>query len=154
MTAADFEAAGLYDPKAENAAERLELLEFLAARGVTLEQMAEAARAGLLTAVAGDLVLRRGQRYGLAEAAERTGLPEERIRMLSSAVGLPFALERPQISDENLKMFRAFSGAAAVFGEGPVLRLLRVVGASLARIAEAATSLFYVNVEGPMRQRG
>jgi adenylate cyclase len=51
-------------------------------------------------------------------------------------------------------MFGAFSGAAAFFGEGPLLRLLRVVGASLARIAEAAISLFYVNVEGPMRKQG
>jgi hypothetical protein len=38
MTAAEFEAAGLYDPQAPNAPDRLELLEWLAARGVTVEQ--------------------------------------------------------------------------------------------------------------------
>ncbi len=154
MTAADFEAAGLYDPKDANAAERLDLLDFLAARGATLEQMAEAARVGLLTALAGDLVLRRGQSYRLAEVAELTGLSEERVRTLSLAVGLPLAFDRQRLTEDNVQMFRMFSGAAALFGEGPVLRLLRVIGASLARVAEAALSLFYVNVEGPMRKQG
>lgn len=154
MTAADFEAAGLYDPKAANAAERLELLEFLAARGATLEQMTEAARVGLLIALAGDLALKRGQRYRLAEATELTGLSEERIRMLSLAVGLPFTFDRQRLTEENVQMFRMFSGSAGLFGEEPVLRLLRVVGSSLARMAEAALSLFYVNVEGPMRKQG
>jgi class 3 adenylate cyclase len=154
MTAADFEAAGLYDPKAANAAERLELLEFLVARGATLEQMAAAARVGSLTALAADLLLKRGQRHGLAEVATLTGLSEERVRELSLAVGLPFGFDRDRVTDEHVEMFRKFSDAAAFFGEGPVLRLLRVVGASLSRIAEAAISLFYVTVEGPMRKQG
>jgi len=154
MTAADFEAAGLYDPRAANAAERLELLEFLAARGATLEQMVEAARLNLLTALGADLLLKRGQRYGLADVAALTGLSEERVRELSLAVGLPFTFDRDGVTDEHVQMFRMFSGGAAFFGEGPVLRLLRIVGASLARIAEAAISLFYVNVEGPMRKQG
>ena len=154
MTAADFEAAGLYDPKAANAAERLELLEFLAARGASLEQMTNAARVGLLTALAADLLLKRGQRHGLAEVVALTGLSEERVRELSLAVGLPFTFDRDRLTDEHVQMFRTFSGAAAFFGEGPVLRLLRIVGSSLARIAEAAISLFYVTVEGPMRKQG
>src|SRR2546430_15882111 len=39
MTVADFEAAGLYDPAAPGAADRLALLEWLAAPGATLGQM-------------------------------------------------------------------------------------------------------------------
>ena len=42
MTAAEFQAAGLYDPAAPDAPARLELLEWLAAQGVTLADMREA----------------------------------------------------------------------------------------------------------------
>jgi adenylate cyclase len=45
-----------------------------------------------------------------------------------------------------------FSADARLFGEEATLRFARVVGASLARIAEAAVALFLVNVEGPIRE--
>src|SRR5712671_702738 len=62
MTASEFEAAGLYDPRAENAGERLELLDWLVGQGASLEQLVTAHRAGLLMGVASDLVLRPGVR--------------------------------------------------------------------------------------------
>ena len=154
MTATDFEAAGLYDPRAANAAERLELLEWLAARGVTLEEMAQASRSGGLTGVAGDRVLQRGPRYTLAELSERSGLEPAAVRTLSLAVGLPVADDERVFTDEAVEVFGFFTGGARLFGEEPLLRLLRTVGSSLARMAEAAVSLFYVNIEGPMRQSG
>ena len=46
------------------------------------------------------------------------------------------------------------TGLTALFGEGPVLQFTRVMGSSLARIADAALLLFLVNVEGPLRQEG
>src|SRR5690242_5933610 len=66
MDVRELEAAGLYDPKSPTAPERLELLEWLASRGTTIDQMARAARAGALHALAGDLVLRPGRRYTIA----------------------------------------------------------------------------------------
>jgi adenylate cyclase len=154
MTADDYEASGLYDPRAPNAAERLELLEWLAARGATLEQMQRAASQNALTGLAGDLVLGKGRRYTIDEVAELTGLSAERLRELSLAVGLPLDRDDRALTEENVQMYRFFSGGAALFGEQPLLRLLRTVGSSLARIAEAALSLFYVNIEGPMRAQG
>src|SRR5207247_6346041 len=63
MTAAEFQAAGLYDPAAPDAPARLELLEWLAAQGVTLADMREAQRRwGALSGLAGDLALRAGER--------------------------------------------------------------------------------------------
>ena len=79
MTASEFEAAGLYDPNAPNAAEQLELLEWLAARGVTIEQMRAALGRSPLSGLAGDLALRPGDRYTLAQVAERAGVPIERV---------------------------------------------------------------------------
>ena len=46
MTVAEFEAAGLYDPAAPGAADRLALLQWLAAQGATLERMVEALHHG------------------------------------------------------------------------------------------------------------
>ena len=60
MDAAEYEARGLYDPTAPNAADRLALLEWLADRGLGIEQIVEAGAAGRLTAVAGELALRPG----------------------------------------------------------------------------------------------
>ena len=157
MTAAEFEAAGLYDPKAPNAADRLELLEWLAARGVTVEQMVRAARTigHSLSGLAGDLALRPGERYTLAQVAERAGVPIERVRQLNLAAGLPpTPPAAPVFTDDDVLLFGGFAGRAALFGEAPVLRFVRTVGSSLARIAEAAVSLFLVNVEGPMLQHG
>jgi class 3 adenylate cyclase len=154
MDRADFQAAGLYDPSAANAAERLELLEWLAARGVSIERMVRAARENLLVALAGDLVLDSGPRYTLAEVMARTGLPRQIIEELTLAIGLPVGDEERPFTDESVHMFGFFKDGAALFGEGPLLRFLRTIGSSLARMSESAVSLFYVNVEGPMRRRG
>jgi class 3 adenylate cyclase len=153
MNAADFEAAGLYDPAATNAAERLELLEWLASRGVTLETMIESARSGYLSALAGDLILKRGQRYSLAEVAQRTGLAQDRVAEISLVVGLPATGDEKVFSDESISLMGFLDASSGLFGERALLRFLRTVGSSLARMAEAAVSVFYVNVEGPMRAR-
>ena len=70
MDAAEFEARGLFDPKAPNAADRLALLEWLADRGLSIEQMVDAATANRLTAVAGDLALRPGERLFIVKGVE------------------------------------------------------------------------------------
>jgi len=85
MTAADFEAAGLYDPAAPGAPDRLALLEWLEAQGATLEQMVEAHRHGSLTGLAGDLTLRPGERLTLAEVAALASMDPphvERLRLV------------------------------------------------------------------------
>jgi len=154
MDVRELEAAGLYDPKSPTAPERLELLEWLASRGTTIDQMARAARAGALHALAGDLVLRPGRRYTIAEIAARAGVSDERVRELSLAAGLPpQPPDEPTYTDEDARMFAAFAGGSTLFGTAAVLRFIRTVGSSLARIAEAAVSLFLVNVEEPMRRQ-
>jgi hypothetical protein len=49
MDSAAYAAHGLYDPAAPNAADRLELLEWLAGLGITVEQMVDANTRGALT---------------------------------------------------------------------------------------------------------
>jgi class 3 adenylate cyclase len=155
MTTRDFEAAGLYDPHAPRAAERLELLEWLAARGVSLEQMVRAHRAGTLSGVAGDLALRPGPRLSAHDVAARYGIEVDYVLLASLAVGLPPpSADEPVYTEDDARMFAASRGGAALFGERAALRFVRVVGSSLARIAEAGVSLFQVNVEQPLREAG
>lgn len=152
MDAAQFQAAGLYDPAAPRAAERLELLEWLAGRGVTLAQMVRAARETSLSGVAGDLVLRPPPRLTLAEVAERAGLTPERVEEILFAAGIaPVDPEEPAFSEDDAPSFAAFAVGAATFGDEATRRFSRIIGSSLARIAEAAVSLFLVTVEGPIR---
>ena len=55
MSTDEYEAAGLYDPHAPNAPDRLALLEWLAARGARLDQMVRAHREGWLESHGADL---------------------------------------------------------------------------------------------------
>src|SRR2546426_11911163 len=74
MTAAEFQAAGLYDPAAPDAPARLELLEWLAPQGATLPDMREAQlRWGALSGLAGDPALPAGERLAPAEGGARSG---------------------------------------------------------------------------------
>ena len=155
METAEFQAAGLYDPRAPNAADRLALLEWLAARGLTLEQMVLAHHKGLLTALAGDVTLRPGRRFTLREVAAQVGIAVERLEEIRTAVGLTrIDPDERAFSEEDGATFSVFAIGAAQFGETPSRRFARVLGSSLSRIAEAAISLFYVNVEGPIREAG
>jgi adenylate cyclase len=145
-------AAGLYDPRASNAADRLALLQWLASRGITIERMVDAQRDGSLTGLAGDLTLQPGRRLTLRELAARMEVHPTRIEAIRSAAGLPpVDPDEPIFNDGDAESFAAFAVGASQFGEKAVLRFARVIGSGLARIAEAALSLFLVNIEGPIR---
>ncbi len=151
MDAAAFEAAGLYDPQAPNAAERLEFLEWLASCGVSIEQMTRAAREGSLVGLAGDLALQPIPTLTLAELAARVGLPAEQIHELSLAAGLPpGSPDRPAFTGADAEILQAFVAGATLFGATPVRRLARTVGTALAQIAEATVALYLATAEGPL----
>ena len=153
MSTDEYQAAGLYDPHAPNAAHRLALLDWLAARGARLDQMVRANREGWLDGLAADLALHPGHDLTLAEIAERAGLTPARVEEIRLAAGLPplDPDERVFRADDALG-FASFAPAAQLFGEQAARRFSRITGSSLARIAEAAVSFFRVNVEGPLRE--
>jgi len=151
MTPTEFQGAGLYDPAAPEGPDRLALLQWLAEQGATLEQMVEAQRHGSLTGLAGDLILRRGERLTLAEVAAAAGMSPARIERSRLAVGLPPAGPDERLfSREDAETFARFATGDTLFGEQAMLQFVRVVGSSLARIAEAAVAIFLANVEAPM----
>jgi adenylate cyclase len=151
MDAAEYEARGLYDPTAPNAADRLALLEWLADRGLGIEQMVEAAAASRLTAIAGDLALRPGERLTMREVAESTGLTVEQVRQLSITIGLPVEdVDERIYTPGDISVFKLFSETTELFPERSLTQFVRVLGSSLARIADAAVSLFLADVETPI----
>jgi adenylate cyclase len=153
QAAAGYEAAGLYDPAAPNAVERLALLEWLSSQGATIEQMTHALRHASITGLAADLTLRPGNRLSLEEFSARVGVAPARIEEIRLASGLPPVEpdERP-FTDDDAASFLAFLTGEGIFGRTASLALARVIGSSLSRIAEACVSLFLVNVEAPIRE--
>jgi adenylate cyclase len=153
VDAAEYEERGLYDPNAPNAADRRALLNWLADRGVTLDQMVDAAAVDRLTSIAGDLALRPGERLTVAETAEAAGLTVDRVRQLSLAIGLPVDdPERRIYTQADVEAFRLFGTSSGLFPEKALMQFVRVFGSSLGRIADAAVSLFLSDVERPMTE--
>ncbi len=145
MTPEQYQAAGLYDPAAPNAAERLELLAWCEERGLTLEQMQAANERGQLLFVASVLALRPGPYLTQQQLADRLAVPAELIEEFRVAFALPpVEPGDPWCNEAEAEMFQAVAGGVGLFGEAGMQRLSRVLGTSVSRVAEAMAS---INVE-------
>jgi adenylate cyclase len=150
---ADLQAAGLYDPAAPGAPERLALLEWLANHGASLADLERAARGGSLLGLVGELVRRLRTCFTLAEFAARAGMAEEHVAAMRFAVGLPTARPDEAVFTENdLQAYTSLVLGEHLFGKEASRRFLQVIGSSLARIAEAAVTMSLVNLEAPARE--
>ena len=147
-----WERAGLFDPDAPGADERRDLLEFLTARGATVEEMVEAHRLGRLPGVAGDLVMgKRPETRSVGEVAARCGVPVERLQRVLLSLGFPITPD-DRLSDEWIDMMGAFQQGAELMGDEAINAFARVLGAAATSIAEAALALFYAEL-GPGTER-
>jgi adenylate cyclase len=141
MTPAEYEAAGLYDPSHPKAAERLELLEWCAAQGYSLQDMQFAKSRGLLLFIASVAVGRIGPFLSQAQLAERLGVDPSVLEAFRVAFALPpVAPEAPWCNEKEALMFESVAGGVELFGETGMLRLSRVLGSSVSRVAEAMAS--------------
>lgn len=148
-------AAGLYDPAAPGADQRLDLLEWIAEHGVSLEQMQLACSVGQLDALVSDLSLRPGRRFTIADAAEAAGLAVELVMQVRRASGFPDPPPDEAVyTDGDVAMFETFRLANQFFSSAELLHFVRVVGGSLRRIAEAAGEMFLRDVEAGMHEAG
>ena len=132
--------AGLYDPAAVGAGERLELLNFLAGQGCSLEEMVAADGKGRLFALAGDRVIRPDRdRYDLIEVAELLDRPLPQVRAIWRAFGLVDIGDKVASPDDVAMVGTAF-GLLDAIGLDAAVGLARVMGSSLARIADATSA--------------
>lgn len=136
--------AGLYEPDADGAEERLALLRYNIEQGVTVDELIAADRLGRQSYVAGDPHIRpTGEPVTLDELAERAGTSVDEVERMWRAAGLT----EPGRGDNTLveadvELVRTFQTISAVLGPKVTLHLLRTVGAALARVAEAEATTF------------
>jgi class 3 adenylate cyclase len=132
---------------------RSELRRYLAAEGVPAEIVAEYEERGWLTSAGADAVLHGAREYTTEEAAARAGISSDAFEQAYQAAG--FGIPSRDVkawSEEDVTLMFAFGAAAELFGLPAMLQFARVLGASLARLAEASVANFLVNVEAPLRQ--
>ena len=137
------EAAGIKD-----AHERAALLEYLDGLGFTTDELVEAEREGRLFGLAGDAVLRSGPaRYSLHDAAQLVGVTPDELAHVWAVMGLTAAsVDAVILSEADLDAIRTWAELRTVIGSETALGMLRVIGAGLARIAEAGSAAIRVSV--------
>lgn len=159
MTASDFEAAGLYDPQAPDAADRLALLNFLLEYDLTIEEMVAADRQGHLDALATESLIRPSgseRKYSLRQASERLRLnPEMCLRLWRSLGFADPDLDEVALGEEDIETMSMLPTASRLgLDIETVFSAARVIGASVARIAEVEVAALRSNVEAPLRSAG
>lgn len=133
-------AAGLYDPDAPAAADRLALLEFLTEQGCELEEMVDAHERDRLFALAGDRNFRPWRpRYDCAQAAAELGTDAATVSRAWRSFGLPAPVE-PVLGEQDLEALRTWLLVRDLLGPEAALALGRVLGSGMARLAEATSA--------------
>jgi adenylate cyclase len=132
------EAAGI-----ANARERAGLIDYLDRLGFTAEDMVEAERRGRLFGLAGDVLQWSGRPvFTLGTAAEALGVPVEDVAHAWEALGLTVTdPEAPLMSQADIDGLATWVNLRKIAGDDAALNFLRVVGASLARLAEASGTM-------------
>ena len=142
----DYIAAGIYDPNWEVAPRRLRILDWLSDQGFTVDELRAAHAEDGLSRLASDRYL-RGPLLTHNDALKIAGVDDALWHQLWISAGLA---PEASVSTSAAESIGVFAGARSMFSDVAALHFLRVVGSSLSRIAEAANTLFLVDVEAPM----
>jgi adenylate cyclase len=141
----DFEAEGLLEGlEGEHREARLALLEELAADGVPVDELREAAAAGRLALLPVErAIVGEGPRYTSEEVAEKAGVPLPMLQRYLAALGLPVPEPTERVlTDADLESARRVKAIEDVgLPEEGRLQVARTIGMATARIAEANREL-------------
>ena len=139
----DFAAAGLLEGlEGEERAARLDLLERLAADGVTVAELRVAVAEDRLALLPVERVL--GARYTAEEIAEQTGLAAPLITQVRRALGLPVPAPEDRVfGDEDVAAARAIKLVLdSGIPEASLIEQTRVLGEGMARFAATIATTF------------
>jgi adenylate cyclase len=122
---------------------------FLRSLGATEDQI-EAARLDCrLASLAGDVILSRGSTLSADDLAERVGMDVDEVLSVWRTLGVTVPdPHTPMFSEADAEFTLSITGMNPIGEHGS--ELLRVLGSSLARVAEAAVSLYVQTVEPSM----
>ncbi|OBI21618.1 MULTISPECIES: adenylate/guanylate cyclase domain-containing protein [unclassified Mycobacterium] len=131
------EAAGI-----SRARERADLIKYLDELGFTAEEMVEAERRGRLFGLAGDVLQWSGRPiHTMATAAEQLGLSPEEVAQAWGLLGLTVAgPDVAVLSQADVDALATWVALKTVVGEDGASGMLRVLGAAMARLAEAEST--------------
>jgi class 3 adenylate cyclase len=132
------EAAGIAEAR-----ERAGLIEYLAGLGFTADEMVEAERHGRLFGLAGDVLLWSGPPiYTLRTAADAIGVALEDIEHGWAMLGLTVAdPDTPALSQVDVDSLATWTAMRMQMGPDAADGFLRVLGSTVARLAEAISSM-------------
>jgi class 3 adenylate cyclase len=132
------EAAGI-----ANARGRAALIDYLDKLGFTDDEMVEAERAGRLFGLAGDALQRSGRpTYSLRTAADLLGVPVDDIATAWAVLGLTVASpDEAALSQADVDGLATWVAMRKVMSDDGAFGFLRVLGAAMARLAEAESAV-------------
>jgi adenylate cyclase len=114
--------------------------------GATDEQIDIARRSCHLTGLAADLVLTQGATLSAADLADRAQIPVEDVLSVWRTVGVDVPDEQQLIfTDQDAQFIDFLTSSNPIGSHGE--ELLRVLGSSLTRLAEAAVAVYVQTVE-------
>jgi adenylate cyclase len=142
--------AGVYDPDAPGAADRLELIRYVLERGATLEEVALSSGLGDLAL---NLTLRPGSTLTVADVTVRAGIGQHDAMQLLSALGLPLEPDQTMTADE-AEVVVFLAGVRTLLGPATTTQVARVAGTAMARVADVLVTAFRLAVELPQRSAG
>lgn len=147
--AAELEAAGLFDPNAVDAPQRLALLDYLLDLGATIDDLI-ATNPGELPLLASTIALWGDRRrLTLAEIAAAAAVEPALIARTWRAAGFPDPRDDPDsqiFSLQDVEILAIIRAGIELLGEEVTIQMARVLGAAAARVADASVSAFVVNV--------
>ncbi|ORA08548.1 adenylate/guanylate cyclase domain-containing protein [Mycobacterium arosiense] len=133
----ELEAAGIANPR-----DRADLIKYLDNLGFTVDDMVEAERRGRLFGLAGDVLAWSGRPiYTMQAAAEELGISAEEVANAWALLCLTVAgPDAPVLSQADVDALSTWVAFKVVVGEDGAQGLLRVLGAAMARLAEAEST--------------
>ncbi|MEO1057248.1 MAG: adenylate/guanylate cyclase domain-containing protein [Actinomycetota bacterium] len=153
----EFTAAGLY-PGDGDPDDRRRLLEWLTELGFTIEQLSTPIARENLAAIASDYRIVPGNRMSESDAVALSGLEPDRFDRLATAFGfVPLDHDPPgerRFTRDEVELFSLLATLTEMFTYDEAVSVVRVIGSSLARLAEAVVSMFLVDVESPHVRSG
>jgi len=150
-----YEAAGLYRPDEAVAAEVRGIITLIEGMGWTPSEIVESLSYEHLLDLVGDTTLSPKAELSFIDAAKDVGVGVEELDVIRRTVGLvKRPLDEPMLSKDAIEALVSLRRSTMMFSGDEADHFTRVLGSSLGRIAEAAVSLFLIDVEGPLRSSG
>jgi adenylate cyclase len=146
----ELERLGLYDPKAADGAERLELIRYVLALGATIEEVAATSNLGELAL---DLDLRPRGPLTVGQVIEGLDIEWPTATRLLTALGMATDPDEA-VTAEEAETIWLFVTSTGLLGEDAAVQLARVTGAAMAKVAETLVGNFRIQVEVPRRDAG